>query len=100
MVFLVNFSALTCLYWGLVAPNRDFTYNLTARAVSTSPIISAYKALSRAIRALLAPVLAVITPVFFAFKSVSKVFKATNFNSFSFGRYFGSAVSVAIICAK
>lgn len=51
-------------------------------------------------RALLAAVLAAITAEFFAFMSASRVLSAASFNSFSFGWYLGSAVRVAISCAK
>ncbi len=41
-----------------------------------------------------------ITAVFFALRSVSKVLSVAIFNSFSLGVYLGSAVRVAMSCAK
>ncbi len=41
-----------------------------------------------------------ITAVFLALRSVSWVFRVDTFSSFSLGMYFGSAVSVAMSCAK
>lgn len=48
-----NSNPLTCLNWGEVAPNTDLTYFFTSKAVSTKPVFSAYKTMSREIIELL-----------------------------------------------
>ena len=50
---VLNSRPLICLYCGLVAPNRDFTYAFTSLAVAQSPFVGLYKDWLRAIRELL-----------------------------------------------
>ena len=85
--YLTNFSAHTCLYCGLVAPNTDLTYVLTSLATSTSPILSLYIVILRATRALLRSVSALTTARFLALRSVYNAVSAATFNSVSLGAY-------------
>lgn len=50
---VLNSMPLICLYCGLVAPNKDFTYAFTSLAVAQSPLVGLYNDWFLAIRELL-----------------------------------------------
>ena len=84
---LVNFILLICLYSGLVVPNTDFTHFFTSSCISYKPVITWYRILLRAMRALLNTVVVLTTAVLVFFIVVNNVFNYSNFKSVSFGVY-------------
>ena len=69
----VNSMLFTCLYSALLAPNTALMYFFTSVANGTSPVMSLYKILSRAILELLTAVYAVARAVFLVVMSACLV---------------------------
>ena len=77
----VNSMLFTCLYSALLAPNTALMYFFTSVAIGTSPVMSLYKILSRAILELLTAVYAVARAVFLVVMSACLAVRVAIFKS-------------------